>query len=167
MDSWLDRVMVKGLTALDDRTSRRSALRRVGSLMLKAVGVAVALPHVPISRAYAGGSTCTCSPWFLCGMNGTLCCDIQTCGATCYGGCPFGLSGSYTGWTGCCTNPTDNTRHTVTYYDCCDYDCTYQNACISCPYCEPTNGYHSGVDWCDSAACYVCSLAVIGAAGSC
>lgn len=169
----LDRVAERRVRALAQRTSRRSALVRVGRVL---VAGAFALPVLPFDRtqqAHAAGGAGAgggrkrqpgehdCDYWRYCSVDGFLC---SCCGGSATS-CPPGTEISKVSWLGTCLNPTDGKNYLVNYYDCCG-----RVSCGRC-FCN-TNvgdrpGYRLGVNndinWCmaSDSSVYHCTLSVI------
>jgi methylamine dehydrogenase light chain len=124
---WLDEFFEDSARSLARRTSRRSALAGLGSLLLGASVV----PLLPVARGAetrpgatpAGGAVdaadpgdpASCDYWRHCAIDGFLC--------ACCGGsqsiCPPGTDMSLITWIGTCHNPGDNTDYVISYNDCC------------------------------------------------
>jgi methylamine dehydrogenase light chain len=123
---WLDKITEDSVRAVARRTSRRSLLGGLGTLL---VGVA-ALPLLPVARgadAAAGGKKRTagtaadpgdpaaCDYWRHCAIDGFLC---SCCGGT-QTSCPPGTEMSAITWIGTCHNPGDGKDYVISYNDCC------------------------------------------------
>jgi len=127
---WLDRIAEGSGRALARRTSRRSLLAGIGTLL---VGAA-AMPLLPVARGAetkppAGGKPAapatgtagdpgdpaSCEYWRHCAIDGFLC--------SCCGGsqtqCPPGTEMSAITWVGTCHNPADGKDYVISYNDCC------------------------------------------------
>src|SRR5947209_2536227 len=96
------------------KLSRRGFLAGAGRLILRFSGLAL-LPLLPLDRR-ANAYTDPCG-WQQCGMCGSLCKACCGHGATSGPSCPSCLT-TYGTWSGCCTDPSCNARHLVTYTDC-------------------------------------------------
>ena len=125
-NNWLDRRFEMGARHLARRTSRRSFLTQLGTLL---VGAA-AIPLLPLSRAAAqaadagfkepkidgdAGDPTSCDYWRHCALGGSL--------SSCCGGsatqCPPGTQMSPVTWIGTCRNPADDRDYLISYNDCC------------------------------------------------
>lgn len=131
LDWWTERMARR----LASRTSRRSALTRLGSLL---VGTGV-LPLLPVARGHAttsnddvpddalvegpAGDPTDCNYWRHCAIDGFLC---ACCGGT-QSACPPGTEMSLITWIGTCRNPADGRDYVVSYNDCCG-----STLCMSC-----------------------------------
>src|SRR5438128_1844808 len=161
----MDRLFEYLTRGVAQRTSRRSFLARVGTLVLGAAS----LPLLPIDRVAAAdekkeskvNDDTACEYWKYCAIDGFLC-------SCCGGGsheCPPGATPSPTSWIGTCHNPGDNRDYIVSYRDCCG-----KTPCGRC-ICANTQGempiYRPNLDgdliWCFGAPTmvYHCSTAEI------
>jgi methylamine dehydrogenase light chain len=104
------------------RTSRRSLLASIGSLLMGAA----AIPLLPVARGAAaaepdagkdaaGDDPTSCDYWRHCAIDGFLC---GCCGGT-QSQCPPGTEMSLVTWIGTCQNPTDGKHYAISYNDCC------------------------------------------------
>jgi methylamine dehydrogenase light chain len=179
---WLDEFFEDSARSLARRTSRRSALAGLGSLLLGAGAV----PLLPVARgaetkpgatpaggAVGAGGTAdpgdptSCDYWRHCAIDGFLC--------GCCGGsqsiCPPGTDMSLITWIGTCHNPGDNTDYVISYNDCCG-----KSSCGRC-FCNRNEGDSSlfqpgksnDYNWCSGNSKanipYHCSTArIVGAA---
>lgn len=170
---WLDEFFERGARQVAQRTSRRSALIRIGRIL---VGSAFALPVLPVDRLArfaeaadkrkAASDETACEYWRYCAIDGYLC--------VCCGGsastCPPGTEPSTVAWIGTCRNPNDGKDYLISYNDCCG-----KSACGRC-LCN-TNlgerpayqmGVHSDINWCmgnPSSTVFHCTSAyVVGVA---
>ena len=155
--SWLDKHSQGLVTALEDHLPRRHILRRLGGMMLGALGVAVIAPelYIPERRTvHAAATGCNCDVWWLCGLYGRVCCYLSS--GTCLfnagdcGDCPSGDPVSSSSWSYCCKDG-NGVNHLISYGDCCS-DGTYD--CESCPWCEKNP--NAQPSWCSPAA-YDCT----------
>ena len=175
---WLDRLTEESVRAVANRTSRRSLIAGLGTLL---VGTA-ALPLLPIARAEpapakpgnknAGtaadpGDPSTCEYWRHCAIDGFAC---SCCGGT-QSTCPPGTEMSAVTWIGTCRNPADGKDYVISYNDCCG-----KSSCGRCfcnrnendtPLYQP--GRSNDYDWCSGSSSanipYHCSTArIVGAA---
>jgi methylamine dehydrogenase light chain len=167
---WIDRLVERAVRQLARRTSRRSFLTRVGTLL---VGAA-ALPLLPVARALdrtpapddaklAGevGDPRQCGYWRHCAIDGFLC---ACCGGS-QNSCPPGTEMSPVTWIGTCRNPGDGREYIISYNDCCG-----QTFCGRCR-CERTEGerpvYYTSRNndllWCfgTKSRAVTCSVAVV------
>jgi len=178
--NWLDRITENSVRALARRTSRRSVLAGLGTLL---VGVAV-LPLLPVARgaeaksppgrkppaagtAADPGDPTACDYWRHCAIDGFLC--------GCCGGsqttCPPGTEMSAITWIGTCHNPADGKDYVISYNDCCG-----KSSCGRCfcnrnerdtPLYQP--GQSNDYNWCSGSTeaniPYHCSTArIVGTA---
>ena len=171
--TWMDRMVEGGARALARRTSRRSALARLGGAL---VGVA-AFPLLPVARArgdearvtaptddgLAGdaGDPTSCHYWRHCAIDGFLC--------ACCGGsqttCPPGTEMSPVTWIGTCRHPGDGKDYIISYNDCCG-----ASLCMRCR-CTRTEGerpvYYTSKNndllWCfgTKSRAVHCSVAIV------
>lgn len=120
------------LDRMSQRVSRRSALAKLGKLVLATVGVSVVTEVLPVSHGVADADI-ACSDWRMCNFCGNQCdCCNGTAGI---GTCPSCATiGTY--WTGCCCAP-DGFSKTVRYWDCMKGSCSTTKydqckGCLSC-----------------------------------
>jgi methylamine dehydrogenase light chain len=164
---WLDRFFEERARGVAKRTSRRSALARIGRLV---GGAAIALPILPFDRvgnhAHAQGSAkakrdddTACEYWRYCAIDGFHC--------SCCGGsatmCPPGTEASKVVWIGTCRSHLDGRDYLISYADCCGV--------TSCGRCLCNNnvgerpgyrmGVHNDINWCmgNKSAMYNCTVA--------
>ena len=136
---WIDRLVERTVRQLARRTSRRSFLTRVGTLLVGAAG----LPLLPVARALdrtpapddgrLEGEVAApqqCSYWRHCAIDGFLC---ACCGGS-QNSCPPGTEMSPVTWIGTCRNPGDGRDYIISYNDCCG--ATFCGRCR----CERTEG---------------------------
>jgi methylamine dehydrogenase light chain len=122
----LDQVTGNGSRHLARRTSRRSFITRLGTVM---TGAAF-LPLLPVARAFSAepiqemGDPQSCDYWRYCALGGTLC---TCCGGT-VNACPPGAEPSPITWVGTCRNPVDDRDYLISYNDCCG-----KSFCQRCP----------------------------------
>jgi methylamine dehydrogenase light chain len=186
--NWLDVFSESSTRALARRTSRRSALAGLGSLLLGAAGV----PLLPVARgaetkkaagvpgaglpgsAPPGGAPAadpgdpqSCEYWRHCAIDGFLC---GCCGGS-QSMCPPGTDMSPVTWIGTCHNPSDGRDYVISYNDCCG-----KSSCGRC-FCNRNEGDTSlfqpgqsnDYNWCSGNAKanipYHCSTArIVGTA---
>ena len=167
---WFDDFFEKKSRLVAQQTSRRSALRRIGRML---VGSAFLLPVLPFDRsakAQNEGATENdfdpmddqkCEYWRYCALDGHLC--------TCCGGsittCPPGTEASSITWIGTCENPDDGKHYLVSYNDCCGV-----TSCGRC-YCNENvgerpayrMGLHNDINWCmgNGSTVYHCTVSII------
>ncbi|MBS0393225.1 MAG: methylamine dehydrogenase (amicyanin) light chain [Proteobacteria bacterium] len=174
---WLDRITEQSTRAIARRSSRRSVLSGIGTLL---VGAA-ALPLLPVARGAEGpghaqpaggraadpGDPAACDYWRHCAIDGFLC---SCCGGT-QSTCPPGTEMSAITWIGTCHNPGDGKDYVISYNDCCG-----KTGCGRC-FCNRNEGdtplYQPGrsndYNWCSGSSHanipYHCSTArIVGAA---
>jgi methylamine dehydrogenase light chain len=165
LENWLDRFTERRVRRTAQQTSRRSALARIGTVL---VGAA-ALPMLPFDRsggqAHAAGPSAedpgTCDYWRNCALDGFLC---SCCGGS-ITACPPGSEASKVTWVGTCRNPKDGKDYLVSYNDCCGK--TACGRCL-CNYNERERpgyrmGVHNDINWCmaNTHTMYHCTLSVI------
>lgn len=149
----LDQIEARILSKLAERTSRKGFLAQTGKMMLKVVGISL-LPVLPVDRiirnleACCPTYYCTGQLWYLCGMNGKICCNITGCLGGTGTKCPQCATKGSGYWCACCAHIM------VKYYDC----CAVAGSCTGCSNCSPVNC--SGVQeaWCNSGQQYRCTI---------
>jgi methylamine dehydrogenase light chain len=120
--SWFDSLTEGGARQLAKRTSRRSVLGYLGTLL---VGTA-AVPLLPVARGASAAEQAgdklkeandptSCNYWRHCAIDGYLC---GCCGGS-ENTCPPGTQMSAVTWVGTCHNPLDGRNYVVSYNDCC------------------------------------------------
>jgi methylamine dehydrogenase light chain len=173
----LDRVAERRSRAMALGVSRRSALNRVGRLMVGAAFVLPVLPFDRTSQAHAAGAhgagkprkgpptDTDCDYWRYCSVDGFLC---SCCGGSATS-CPPGTTPSKVAWVGTCRNPADGKDYLVSYNDCCG-----RTSCGRCM-CN-TNvgerpgyrmGLHNDINWCmanDSSTFHCTTSVIVGVA---
>ena len=159
----LDRAAGDGSRRLARRTSRRSFVSRLGTLL---TGAAL-LPLLPVARAFADtsveelGDPQSCDYWRYCALGGALC---ACCGGT-YNSCPPGSEPSPITWVGTCRNPVDNKDYLISYNDCCGKSmcgrCNCHNTERDRPVYYPTNA--GSIIWCFGTESreYHCTVGVV------
>ncbi|WP_342628801.1 methylamine dehydrogenase (amicyanin) small subunit [Nguyenibacter vanlangensis] len=169
-----DRVTERMTRFLAGRSSRRSALARLGGW----AAAIPAFPLLPVSRDEARAGTLLrapspfaakaqakddskCDYWRYCAIDGNLC---TTCGGGVHS-CPPGTHPSPTSWIGTCFNPQDRRSYLIAYRDCCGQDACNEMNCLSTDGELPTYRPQSNNDiiWCfgTGSLLYNCSTAVI------
>ena len=165
LENWLDRFTERRVRRAAQQISRRSALARIGTVLVGGV----ALPMLPFDRsgrqAYAAPPSAEdpvkCEYWRNCALDGFLC--------TCCGGsttaCPPGSEASKVTWVGTCRNPKDGKDYLVSYNDCCGK--TACGRCL-CNYNDRERpgyrmGVHNDINWCmaNTHTMYHCTVSVI------
>jgi methylamine dehydrogenase light chain len=120
--SWFDTLAEGSSRLLAKRTSRRSVIGYLGTLL---VGAGT-LPLLPVARGEAAGKSAaeksrevndptSCNYWRHCAIDGYLC---GCCGGS-ENTCPPGTLMSAVTWVGTCHNPLDGKNYVVSYNDCC------------------------------------------------
>ena len=166
IQEWIDRFAERRVRQAAQLSGRRSALARLGSVM---VGTAFALPMLPFDRSGGAAQAAstrddgdeTCEYWRYCALDGFLC--------TCCGGslasCPPGSEASKVTWVGTCQSPKDNKAYLISYNDCCGQ--------VSCGNClcnynlRERPGYrmgvHNDINWCmaNTRGLYHCTVAAV------
>lgn len=135
----IDRWLTASARHVAQRTSRRSFLTRLGTLL---VGGA-SLPLLPVARVARGeaarpapgagepdpatpaGDPGGCEYWRYCAIDGFL---SSCCGGT-QASCPPGTEMSPLTWLGTCRNPADGRSYVISYNDCCGKDLCGQCIC--------------------------------------
>ena len=170
---WLDRLVERSARGVARRTSRRSFLTRLGTLL---VGGA-ALPLLPVARGAEEsarvpvpddklltgdvGDPKSCHYWRHCAIDGFLC---ACCGGS-PNACPPGTEMSPITWIGTCRNPGDGKDYVISYNDCCG-----ATLCMRCR-CQRTEGerpvYYTSKNndllWCfgTKSRAVHCSVAIV------
>ena len=117
---WLDSLTEQSTRHMARRTSRRSLLASIGTMLVGAS----ALPLLPVARGAAAAETETkpgiddpssCDYWRHCAIDGFLC---NCCGGS-QTACPPGTEMSLITWVGTCHNPADGKDYAISYNDCC------------------------------------------------
>ena len=119
---WLDTLTEQSTRQMARRTSRRSLLASLGTMLVGAS----ALPLLPVMRGAlaaegqggAGANSndpSSCDYWRHCAIDGFLC---NCCGGS-QSACPPGTEMSLVTWVGTCHNPADGKDYAISYNDCC------------------------------------------------
>ena len=117
---WLDSLTEQSTRHMARRTSRRSLLASIGTML---VGASV-LPLLPVARGAAAAEKeakpgvddpSSCDYWRHCAIDGFLC---NCCGGS-QSACPPGTEMSLVTWVGTCHNPADGKDYAISYNDCC------------------------------------------------
>ncbi len=171
---WLDQLTERSARAVAKRSSRRSFLARVSTLV---VGGTV-IPLLPVARGQASsaapegaskapaapetGDPMSCDYWRYCAIDGFLC--------SCCGGdhrtCPPGTKVSPVTWIGTCHNPVDGKDYIISYNDCCG-----KSSCTQC-FCNRNEGdlpiyrpwLANDLNWCvgsETDIPYHCTLSLV------
>ena len=162
----LDGVLESGARASARRHGRRSALTRIGGLL---VGGAAAMA-LPFDRAYGAqatrkgseGNDKSCDYWRYCALDGFLCTTMGGSKTS----CPVGAEASVVTWVGTCQNPGDNRSYLISYYDCCGKT-PYTGAqfCLRSEGERPgyNMGLYNDINWCVANANkgYHCTVALV------
>jgi methylamine dehydrogenase light chain len=160
---WVDKGAGTGSRRLARRTSRRSVIARLGTLL---TGAAV-LPLLPVARAFAAesvselGDPQTCEYWRYCALGGALC---ACCGGT-YNSCPPGSEPSPITWVGTCHNPADDRDYLISYNDCCGKSMCPRCGCHNTERARPVYypAKSSSVLWCfgTESRAYHCTVSLV------
>ena len=167
---WFDDFIERQTRAVAQRTSRRSALLKIGKFMVGAAFVLPVLPFDRSARAQHGGSDDgkhdplddqRCEYWRYCSLDGHLC---SCCGGS-ITSCPPGTEPSSVTWIGTCQNPEDGKHYLVSYNDCCG-----AASCGRC-FCNENEGerpayrmgVHNDINWCmgNESSVYHCTVSII------
>ncbi|MCE1185190.1 methylamine dehydrogenase light chain [Zoogloea sp.] len=167
--NWLDRWSERSTRNVAQRSSRRSALNRIGKLMVGSAFVLPVLPFDRTSQAHAAEARkrkqatddTACDYWRYCAQDGYLC---SCCGGT-VSTCPPGTEPSKVAWVGTCRNPVDGKDYLISYNDCCG-----KTSCGRCM-CNTSHGerpgyrlgLHNDVNWCmaNDSSVFHCTTALI------
>lgn len=166
---WFDDFFESKARGAAQTISRRSALTRIGKLL---VGSALLLPVLPFDRvgkeALAAGKKkdkrnddTECEYWRYCAVDGFLC---TCCGGT-NSSCPAGTEVSKVTWVGTCHNPNDGKDYLISYNDCCGATTCGRCLCNSNEGERPgyRMGVHNDINWCmaNSSNMYHCTVAAV------
>ncbi len=165
---WFDDFFEQRARTAARSISRRSALTRIGKLL---VGSALLLPVLPfdrIGKAVAAAKKTdkrndetACEYWRYCALDGFLC--------TCCGGgistCPAGTEVSKVTWVGTCHNSIDGKDYLISYNDCCGATTCNRCGCNGNEGERPgyRMGVHNDINWCmtNSSNTYHCTVAAV------
>lgn len=167
---WIDGLFERSARTVAQHHGRRSALARMGKLLVGAAAV----PLLPVDRlAHAAGAApaaklpagiddeTSCEYWKHCAIDGFLC---ACCGGS-SSSCPPGTSTSPITWIGTCLNPHDGRNYIVSYNDCCGTS--------SCGHCLCNRNererpmykmsLNNDINWCMASqpSTYICSVSVL------
>jgi methylamine dehydrogenase light chain len=165
LNSNLEKVMETSARSTDRRNGRRSALARMGGIL---VGGA-ATTTLPFNRAFGEtppkgdvNDDTSCDYWRYCALDGLL---WATAGGT-KKSCPVGAEASEVAWVGTCQNPNDEKDYLISYYDCCG-----KSAYLGAQFCLQSKGerpayrmgLHNDINWCMANANkgYHCTVAIV------
>lgn len=166
---WLDDFFEQKTRRVAQSASRRSALVKVGRIL---VGSAFALPVLPFDRI--GGSALAAEPqkvdyndatscdyWRHCALDGFIC---SCCGGT-VSTCPPGTEVSKVTWVGTCFNPNDGKDYLISYNDCCGITMCGRCGCNRNEGERPGYrlGVHNDINWCmaNQSSLYHCTVSII------
>jgi methylamine dehydrogenase light chain len=166
--NWFDALVERMSRRVAQRTSRRSLLTGIGTLLAGGA----AFPILPVARAAeeAGrpdgpavdpGDRTSCDYWRNCAIDGYLC---ECCGGS-TSSCPPGTEMSPITWIGTCRNPGDGKDYIISYNDCCG-----KTSCGTC-LCQRNEGDRpvyrpqtaNDYNWClgTKSAAYHCTVTVL------
>ena len=170
--NWLDRGFEAGARQIARRTSRRSFLARLGTLIFGAASI----PLLPLSRVAAqaadagfaepevegnAGDPTSCDYWRYCSIDGFM---SSCCGGTATS-CPPGTEMSAVTWIGTCRNPVDGRQYLISYNDCCGKaicgQCLCNNNEADKPVYVPSQS--NDINWClaSSTTAYNSTVALV------
>ena len=154
--NWFDRWSERATRKMAQTTSRRSALRGIGKIL---VSSAFALPVLPFDRSgtahaaeHGKGKNAvsddptSCEYWRYCALDGYLC---SCCGGS-VNQCPPGTEASKVSWIGTCHNPRDGKDYLISYNDCCGTTSCGRCLCNTNERERPgyRMGVHNDINWC-------------------
>ncbi len=153
--NWFDRMSERAARKMAHTTSRRSALRSIGRVL---VGSALALPVLPFDRSgtahaaelgkgkQSSDDPTSCEYWRYCALDGYLC---SCCGGS-VNQCPPGTEASKVSWIGTCHNPKDGVDYLISYNDCCGKTSCGRCLCNTNERERPgyRMGVHNDINWC-------------------
>ena len=156
---------------LSQRTSRRSFLSKLGTVLLGATTI----PVLPVVRGESGSHAAaeynkpgsglddptSCDYWRYCGFDGFMC---SWCGGT-HNQCPPGTEPSTVTWVGSCRNPADGKNYLISYNDCCGKSVCGRGPCARFEGAEPMyRPFRSAtINWCLAAKSHIynCTTALV------
>lgn len=155
--NWLDRGFEAGARHIARRTSRRSFLTRLGTLIFGAASI----PLLPLSRVAAqaadagfeepeiegdAGDPTSCDYWRYCSIDGFM---SSCCGGTATS-CPPGTEMSAVTWIGTCRSPADGRQYLISYNDCCGKPVCGQCLCNNNEADKPVyvTAQSNDINWC-------------------
>jgi methylamine dehydrogenase light chain len=168
MKKWIDSIAEKSARAVARRTSRRSFVASVGS-MLTGAALLPLLPFDRSNRAQGAEPPPTkptddpqsCEYWKYCALDGFLC---SCCGGSSHT-CPAGTTPSPITWIGTCHNPVDARDYIVSYNDCCGKPSCGQCTCNRNENEKPIYraARNNDLNWCmaNKDVSYHCSVSVV------
>lgn len=160
---WFDEFSERGSRRLAQRTSRRSALARLGRVLFGAALVPLLPVDRMVGRAHAAvtDDPRSCDYWRHCGVDGWLC---SCCGGS-VSSCPPGTEVGSITWVGTCRNPADNTDYIVSYNDCCGKGSCGRCQCLRSEADTPVYRPQSSndINWClgTTSVHYHCTTSVV------
>lgn len=144
--------VVDGTRWMACRATRRSALGRIGRIVLGAAGIGVVLVRPGLITPSIAHATHECGDPTWCGLCGRPC-------SSCPGGtvtsCATGSSPGSGYWSYCCCF-IDGTCHVIGYGDCCGASCTHDQ-CLNNP--DPSCAGGTFPLWCSGT--YTCTYAFV------
>ncbi|WP_432257289.1 methylamine dehydrogenase light chain [Cupriavidus sp. TMH.W2] len=168
---WMDAFFERSARNVAQHSGRRSALGKLGRLMVGAAAV----PLLPVDRSARAATPASasaalpsgiddqasCDYWKHCAIDGYLC---ACCGGS-SNSCPPGTTTSPITWIGTCLNPHDGRNYIVSYNDCC--------GTTSCGHCLCNRNererplykmsLNNDINWCmaNKPSTYVCSVSYL------
>ena len=170
--NWFDRGFEASARRLAGRTSRRSFLTQLGTLIFGAASI----PLLPLSRVAAqaadagfkepaiegdAGDPMSCDYWRYCSIDGFM---SSCCGGTATS-CPPGTQMSAVTWIGTCRNPADGRHYLISYNDCCGKGGCGQCFCNKNEQDKPAyvTAQSNDINWClaNSSTAYNSTVALV------